>query len=960
MLPFISRCRVLGWVLWFGFFSSAAFSAIDLKSPLPVDPNIKQGRLENGLRYWIREHATPPKKVGLYLHIDSGSVNEEENQRGLAHYLEHLAFNGSKHFPPGTLVKFFESIGMRFGSDQNAFTGFDQTTYILVLPNVETETLDKGLMFMSDVALGLSLLPNEVDKERNVILEEQRMRKGAGQRMRDKLIPILLPGSLVAERMPIGKEEVIKEADVSRLRAYYEKWYRPDNTTLLVVGDVTSAELEKHIAKHFSAWNPVSNVPANRNPGIKPYTTSRAAVLTDPELTSTEVSAVNILPLYQIETVGDYRESLVRNAGSWIMNRRFEDLIQKGTAPFQEAQVHVTSFLNVATYVSAGVEGKADQWERMMTTLLAELKRARTHGFLEQELSDAKRAVLAEAEQAARIEGTLDMRVFLGEMNRSLSEGRKPMSAGQRLDLVKELMPTIELKEVDAAFGAHFKDQHRLLLVEMPEKQGLKNPKEEELVAAAARAEAAEVQALAAKERPKTLLDREPEPGEMESLKDDRDLNILSAKLSNGVRVHVRSMEVKKDQAWVKITLAGGELQETAANRGITEVATLAFQQLASKNRTSIEIRDLMTGKNVMVLGQNERDGITLNIAGSTKDLQEGFRLAYLLLTEGKIEASAMKVWREQQFQAIEKRKIDVNSHLQETFRALLYADDPRLKFLTQEQTRRLTLDECQTWLDQLLATAPIEAAIVGDFEPAQALEWAKTYLGSLPARPLGFSDLKRLRKMKIEKGLCSREVEVPTITPQAHVILGWRAAELKDVKECRALELASQILQSRLLEEIREARGLTYSIGCFNLPGVYYEDTGFLAAYFQADPQKAREAAGVAREFILNFMKEGPTDEQWATAKKQLAVKRKADRAEPRFWLDLLATFDYRERNLKDVKQTDERMDAFEKAEMLKILGRYLKDERYIQVLCLPSKQEALAPNATQEKKESLQKTAP
>lgn len=921
------------------FLAAGSSWSADLKSPLPVDPKIKMGKLENGMQYWILKHATPPKKISMYLHVDSGSLNEAEDQRGLAHFLEHMAFNGSKNFPPGSLVKFFEGLGMRFGADQNAFTGFDQTTYILTLPNTEAETLEKGFTYLSDVAFRLSILEEEVDKERKVILEEARARKGVRQRMRDKLIPILLPGSRVAERMPIGKEEVVKATKADRLKAYYMKWYRPDNTTLLAVGDADPAVIEKFAAKHFATWKASKDVPKDADPGIKTYTSTRTAVITDKELTGAEVSSIRVMPMYKMETVEDYRGSLVRNIGSWVMNRRFSEMVQKGKAPFRKAYVYVTTYLNVATYAAAGASGNEDRWESMMGTMLMEVKRARVHGFLEQELADAKRAVQAEAEQAAKTEATRNARSALYGMNRSLSQGRKPMAAAQRLALVKALLPTIKLDEVTAAFRKHFADKDRLLLVEMPEKKELAQPDEAKILAAVKKAEAVDVKAKVAKKRPKSLLEKEPEPGKISKQKEDEDTKILSVTFENGVRVRLRSMDFKKNQVWVRMTLAGGELAETAANRGITEVATLALQQQASKKLSSIDIRDIMTGKNIRVGGSKGRDSLTLRISGATKDLEDGFKLAYLLLTEGRIEASALKVWRERELQAQGQRKKSLEHQLRQAFRSLLYGDDPRVKFLTKEQAESITLEAAQAWLDGLLSTAPMEVSIVGDVDRDKALALAQKYLGSLPKRTAKAGDLNKLRKQKHIKAAQSKTVEVPTITPRAVVILGWRGADLRDVKATNGMILISRILQSRLREEIRENQGLTYSIGCFNSPGMFYEDSGFLAAYLTTDPAKAPKAAQITREVMENFVLQGPTEKEWETVQKQLQVSLKDQMLKPGYWSSVLADLDYRGRKLKDVKRLREAMAEYTIKDLKKVLKKFFTDERYLQVISLPDK---------------------
>jgi zinc protease len=273
-------------LLTFLLLSSALLAQeIDASQRLPVDPGIDRiATLPNGLEYWIRANRTPPGKVSLILHIQSGSLNESDEQRGIAHFLEHMAFNGSANFAPGEMVKSFEAIGMRFGQHQNAFTSFDQTTYMMRLPDTKKETLRNVLLYFGDVAYRLSLLPDELDQERGVILEEARSRKSVGQRLRDKSIPLIVPGSRVAERMPIGIESVITAAPREQFVSYYRNWYRPGNAVMLVCGDIDVDEIEGLIRAEFSDWKPVAEPAAPAKPGIR-YDTGqlRAAVVSDPE-----------------------------------------------------------------------------------------------------------------------------------------------------------------------------------------------------------------------------------------------------------------------------------------------------------------------------------------------------------------------------------------------------------------------------------------------------------------------------------------------------------------------------------------------------------------------------------------------------------------------------------------------------------------------------------------------------
>ena len=946
----VSRClsviSLIAFAISFALPASAA--DVDPATPLAVDPHVKMGTLPNKMNYWIRAHKTPPGKVNIWMHVGSGSINEDDNQRGLAHFLEHMAFNGSEHFAAGTLVKYFESLGLQFGRDQNAFTSFDQTTYKLTLPDTKPETLEKGLQCLADFGYRL-LLPNDkLETERGVILEEARTRKGASQRIIEKLLPLVAPGSRFADRLPIGQEDVIKTADRQRFVDYYSKWYRPDDTTLIVVGDIDPDAIEKMIVENFSDWKPVEKAATDTDPGIKDYTTERAGVITDPELEKTEISVARIGPLTPLLTNGDFRREMVEDLGGWIINRRYNEMVEKGIAPFQNAGLGISPFLNVCRYYDAQCTGggdgkdiKADsqKWSEMLTALLVEMKRVREFGFLQQELDDAKKETLAGAQQSAQTEATWDAQSFVNSMNSDIARKIKPMSAAQRLELIAALLPGITREEVTESFKKNFDPKARLLLITMPQKDGFTIPTEAQILEAASKAEAVKVDAPKEKERPKSLLETEPAPGAVAAKEEDPDLHILSATLNNGVRVHVRNMDFKKNMVMAQLSIAGGGIRETAANKGITDAAALLLNQPATAKLTSTTIREMMTGKKVAVSGGAGQDNIVVSISGTPEDIEEGFRLMYLIMTQGKLEESALKVWKEENAQQIEKRKTNVEAQLREKFSALISGDDPRVKPISREQLDKITVADAQAWIDAIFKSGPIEAAIVGDIEQGRAMDLAQKYLGSLPKRELVDDSLTALRKIDEKSGPQTATVGVETITPRAVVLTGWRGADWTNVKDRRILQLAGELLSTRLREEIREKRSLAYSPACISQPSKSYKGMGFIAAYFQADPEKAGQAASISEELIEKFAKEGPTDAELDAVRKQFKNSLETQLKEPSYWASVLADLDYRGTKLSDVKEVVEKFSTYSKDEILEVLKRYITPERHIQVITVPTK---------------------
>src|SRR3990172_8765771 len=329
--------RVLSGLVALALFRAGPTPVRAADEPLPTPPALVRGALENGLTYIIRKHGNPPGRVSIWLHIASGSLNETEATRGLAHYLEHMAFNGSANFPPGSLVPFFQSLGMSFGRDQNAFTSFEQTTYQLTLPDTRPETIDKGLLYLADVAMRLSLIPSEIESERQIILEEKRTRAGARQRVEEYIYERFAPETTFGRRLPIGTDETIKAVTPKDFQEYYSRWYVPSNITLIAVCDCEPALLTGLIQRHFAAGPKVPR-PADRGAGVKPQTTTRAIVATDPELIQAELSIVRVEPARApTTTVEQYRHNLIESIGTWVFNRRMGAELAAGKVSFLNA-----------------------------------------------------------------------------------------------------------------------------------------------------------------------------------------------------------------------------------------------------------------------------------------------------------------------------------------------------------------------------------------------------------------------------------------------------------------------------------------------------------------------------------------------------------------------------------------------------------------------------------------------
>jgi zinc protease len=925
--------------------------AADTNAPLPTDPALVTGTLDNGLSYIIRKHANPAGRSAAWIHIGTGSLNETESTRGIAHFLEHMAFNGSENFPPGTVVDYFQSIGLAFGRDQNAFTSFDQTTYQLYLPDTKIETIDRALLFFSDVATRLKLLPSEIEKERGIIQEERRTRLSPAQRTQEKIFQSIAPESTFGRRLPIGTEETINSISPEDFQNYYKTFYVPSNMTLIVVADTDPAPIVDAIKKQFGSL-PKLPRPADLPVGVKPTTESRAIIATDPEIKQASIAINRVEPARPPSTtVSDLRRDLVELIGTWAFNRRIESELAKGGTAFLSAFAGGQSINQALVIHQASAAGEPEKWADMLTELATHIQRARIHGFTEEEIADARKALIAQAEQSVQREATLPARAVLARINSDVAAGEPVMSAQQNLDLFNKLLPAISADEVSRTFASNYDTQANLFVLTAPSSPNI--PSESQLLDMGRKALSVKPDKLKTDARAASLMTSTPTPGTLADLTTHAASNVTSAWLPSGIRVHHRPMDIQKNTASIIITLAGGTIQETAETRGLTDAASLAWDRPATSKLSSTQIRDLMTGKKVAVStseggggpgprgGGGSQDALRLVISGNPAELEAGFQLAHLLLTDPVIEPAALDQWKKAQKQAIEQRKNLPQGIIAELIADTFYPkDEARLHPLTAEQVDKVTLEAAQAWLRRLVATSPIEVAIVGDITLDQAKPLVETYLGSLPKRDrISDTTHDNLRKVARPSGPLVVEKKVDIQTPLGVVLDGFFATDAENIRDARLLQLASRIMSTRMIKTVREDKQLVYSISANSQPATTYPGFGLFLATAPTEPSKAPALAETLEEMYTAFAKDGPTEEELNTARKQMANMFDEQMKEPGFWTTRLATLNYRNTKLDDVMSAPEAMQSFTANDIREAFTRYYKPEARFRFTVIPSK---------------------
>lgn len=945
----MTRVTSLMWLVCAIHVPIPAPAADRTSEPLRPDPRLVTARLDNGVSWIVRRHANPPGRMAVFMHVRTGSLNETEAQRGLAHFLEHMMFNGTEHFAPGELVPYFARLGMNFGADLNANTSFDRTLYQLFLPEASADEIDKALLVFRDYAFGALLTQEEIDKERGVILAEARSKKSPQQRVRDRLWPELYTGTLFAQRMPIGLEEVISRAPREQFVDYYRTWYRPENVTLLFVGDCDPATIPAIVRKHFER---VPSPPAARPAaaaGFQRFVEDRALVLSDAELTTASVQLVTVLNgRLPARTVDAWRTDLVESLAIAAFNRRCDARVKRGEASYRQASASASNLFNEAISVNLTASGEPAKWAEMLAEIVRQACSARERGFRDSEVEIVKREQIAQAEQAARSDDTRSARAVISELAESLDTGAIVISPAETLGLTRKLCENITTAEVTRAFRNLYAPGTYSYVITLPERTDLPLPARERVLEIARDAWLATPESQPAQQTAQLLLADNITPGKTAKQSTEPAFQVTHASLDNGVIVHHRAMPEKKDLVLVSIALGGGSIEETPANLGVSLVAGLIPANPATVRLGSVEMRDLRAGRNLTFGGGPVADdAFVLRVSATPADLELGLTMLRAVLLEGRLERASFENWVQRTAAEIDRNTTDVDARARDAVNALLSGGDPRRLTLSRRALDALRLEAGQAWFERLTREAPMEVAIVGDVSWDAVRPLLEKYLGSLPKRVKSLESLDPLRDLSRGSGPLSRRVEVRTQTPAASVYVGFVGASGKDVDDVRALRVSAHVLTARLIRRIREELALVYGINALSTAGYIYRDAGRFYVGARCKPETAEQVSAEIEAIYRAYAEGGPTPDELAAAKKQIVNEHRLASREPQYWMELLQYFELHRRSLADVATAEAAYNSLSADQVVAAFRKYDVPARRFRVIAVPAAAPGSQPTA-------------
>jgi zinc protease len=914
-----------------------------LSDKVPANPNVKTGKLDNGLSYYIERNAKPAQRVELRLVINAGSVLEDDDQRGMAHLLEHMAFNGSTHFKKHELIAYLQSIGVRFGADLNASTGFDATIYMLPIPTDKPGNLEQGMTVLEDWAHGLTLSDKDIDDERQIVLQEKRMHAGYGQRSTEAMLPKLTNGSRYKDRLPIGTEDSILNARPEALRRFYADWYRPDLMAVVMVGDVDPEQAEKMIKRHFAGLK----MPANPRPRPTytpaPLATPDALVFLDKE-----APANNVLLYYSTfsrkppETVGDFRDGLVRQLFSQLMKMRFGRLTQVAEPPFLGggAGENVIPFgVNQFGFTAAAAVGKAGV-NAAIDALVQENMRARQFGFPSNDFDAAKQNMLAGYEYNASSRATRDSAIVLGPYIRHFLAGGAIPGADQENAYAKALLPTITLDEVNAYAKSMIPATAPKLVLYFAHNNsvpaGQTVPTGSELLARAEAAAKLPVTKVEEKALPVNLMSYKPEPGTIINQTEDKTLGVTTLTLSNGVKVMLKPTDFSKDKVLMLAVRPGGQNAFPLSDKSTVRFASAVQNAMGVGSYTPADLQRMLAGKAVSFNAQLNLYADQLSGSSRSEDIEPMLQLNYLSVTSPRRDENLFRSFITRSAESVRNRSAMPEMRFTEARMKAVFGNHPQLDLPPQpEDFEKLNLDRTLNLLRSRLSSAKgMTYLFVGDFDIDKLKPLLATYIATLPVGdlPLTYRDAG-IRQVQ---GVVRQEVKAG-VEQKSQVTFDFGGDVQFVYAESWPLTLLTDVLNLRITDELREKQKLIYSGGASMRYEKIPRGSYAVAISLPTSPQNVEKVEAAVWAEIERLQADGPTVEDLNKVKQaRLQSYRRALR-EDGYWMNYLRQGVLEDKDPHEILKVEQRINSVSAEEIKAAAKRFLDRQNHVEMVLKP-----------------------
>lgn len=874
-------------VILFLLSNSNAQTSINLEEKIPFDESVVHGQLENGLQYYIKENKKPEKRAELRLIINAGSILEDDNQKGLAHFVEHMAFNGTKNFPKEKLIDYLESIGLRFGPDLNASTSFDETIYRLEVRTDSIHQFEKAFLVLGDWAQNISFDDEEIDKERGVIVEEWRLRRGAGARIMDKQFPVLFKNSLYAERMPIGDKNIIENADYNTIKKFYKDWYRPGLMAVIAVGDFDKHHVEKLIHENFSAIN-FEGEPGKRIIAEVPdHAEILVSIATDKEATYSTVSIYYKKPPKSIINIEDYRNNLIENLAHTMFNERLYELTRQPDPPFLGA---FSNKYNIVRSKSAYVLGTyvADNGiQQGLRSIITEAARIEKYGFTETEFERAKKKMHRSIEKFFNERDKIESSNLVGQLaDHFLKENSVP-SPETQYNLWNDLMPGMTLEEVNSIVKNLITNNNRVVLVSLPEKEEIINPTEEEILSIIDKARMITVEPYIDRALDEDLISSTPAPGKVVGEKFLDQVGVTELTLSNNVKIVLKPTDFKNDEILFSAFSFGGTSLVPDSNFTAASTAASILSQSGIRKFDQVELGKKLSDKIVRVSPWVSE--LQEGLYGSTtpKDVETLFQLIYLSFTSPRKDSTAYNTFLKQAENFLRNRNASPSTAFSDTIMVTLSNYHPRSKPPSLETMKELSLEKSfEFYKDRFADASDFTFIFIGNFSAEEIKPLVTTYIGSLP-------DLNRVELWhdvgkRYPGGVIKKEI-FKGIEPKSNVSINFTGDFTWTTQSVYEMRSLCEVLSIKLREVLREDQGATYGVSVNNFPSRWPKEDYRIMINFGCAPENAEEMIQSVFTQLDSLKQFGIHPEYINKVKEQQLRSRETGLKQNGTWLDAL-----------------------------------------------------------------------
>ncbi|MDY3068628.1 MAG: insulinase family protein [Parabacteroides sp.] len=909
--------------------------------PMPIDPKVRYGKLDNGLTYYIRHNELPENRADFYIAQNVGSVLEEDNQAGLAHFLEHMAFNGTKNFPENGIDKYLQSVGMRMGENLNAYTSFDETVYTIInAPVDKPNVLDSCLLILHDWSNSLALTDSMIEKERGIIREEWRTRRDASQRLMEKQLQQMFPGNKYANRIPIGSIDVINNFKPEELRAYYKKWYRPDLQAIIVVGDVDVDTVEKTIKTMFS------DIPAPVNPAKREYVSVAdndepiVSIATDKEASSTIIyiyHKYDPMPAQLRSTAAGLITDYISAVCSQILNERLEALLHQANPPFVYAEAYDGDFMvartkDAFTIAAIAKEGEIDS---TMTTLVREMERARQFGFTVSEYERAKINILKQYESAFNERDKQKNSSYTKEYVNHFTEGGYIPGIETEYTLINQIAPNITVEQVNQYLSQVIGEKNIVLAISGPEKEGVVYPTESELLEMFNKARSQKVEPYKEEVNNDPLIPELPAPGKIVKEEHDGLFDATVLTLSNGVRVVLKPTEYKKDEIQMTATSPGGSFMVGIDDAKNMKVFNSVIGLGGLGNFSAIDLSKKLAGKKVSCSASLGVDNESLNGYASPDDVKTLFELIYLAMTSPRTDNDAYASFESRMKAQLENAKLDPSTALNDTISKVVYNNHPRAVSLEAEDFDKISYQRIHDIYKERYGDASdFTFTFVGNLNVDSIRPYIEQYIATLPAN--GRVDnpspdaLPKIAKGELENHF-SREMQ----TPKSSVFQLYSGKSEYNLKNLLTASLLSQILDLVYTETIREAEGGSYGVYAGVSLSDFPKGQTTLQVFFDTDPEKWENMVRIVDEEIQRIATEGPKSEHLTKSRDNMLKRHNERLQENSYWLNVIDSYYFR--GLDAYTNYKETLESITADDIKKFMSDFISQGNCVEVVMGP-----------------------